>query len=409
MAAKERISRESGFRYGEQVEPGQRGVWKKALPPGKYSVNPYAVKVELVPTVNFVLRWITGQAEAHQYDKDLVSIELITADGYEPVLPLSLILHIDYEKAPSVIQRFGDVRRLITQTLDPILTSYFRDVAQSSHMLELLTHREDIQRRGTEELSKRFREFDINCIAVLIGRPESKIKPGSVQEDPIERLFDQLRTRRLAEEQIATFAKQEEAALHLKDLNDAKSAAEKQAELTQTKIDVEIAGNRGEAQLAEAQRLSKRDIARAFGESRSQELMGKGQAAKIAQMGLAEASVFLQKIRAYGDPRLFALNLVADHFARSAQPIVPERLLVMGGGAAGEKVDLGSSNVFSQFLTLLLAEKSGMGLTEGTKGMEDLERLTANLAKKFEQSFVGETPSADLDKAMETAMKPEGV
>jgi uncharacterized membrane protein YqiK len=74
-----------GFRYGEQVEAGQRGVWKNALPPGKYPVNPYAVKVELVPTVNFVLRWITGQAEAHQYDKDLVSIALITADGYEPV------------------------------------------------------------------------------------------------------------------------------------------------------------------------------------------------------------------------------------------------------------------------------------------------------------------------------------
>ncbi len=180
--------------------------------------------------------------------------------------------------------------------------------------------------------------------------------------------------------------------------------------MTQTKIDVEIAGNRGEAQLAEAQRLSKRDIARAFGESRSQELMGKGQAAKIAQMGLAEASVFLQKIRAYGDPRLFALNLVAGtHFARSAQPIVPERLLVMGGGAAGEKVDLGSSNVFSQFLTLLLAEKSGMGLTERTQGMEDLEKLTANLSKKFEQSLVGDTPSVDLDKAMETAMKTEGV
>src|SRR5262249_30530724 len=137
------------FRYGEQVEAGRRGVWKKALPPGKYPVNPYAVKVELVPTVNFVLRWITGQAEAHQYDKDLVSIALITADGYEPVLPLSLVLHIDYEKAPSVVQRFADVRRLISQTLDPILTSYFRDVAQSSNMLDLLTHREDIQRRAT--------------------------------------------------------------------------------------------------------------------------------------------------------------------------------------------------------------------------------------------------------------------
>ena len=310
-----------GFRYGEQVEPGRRGVWKQALPPGKYPVNPYAVKVELVPTVNFVLRWITGQAEAHQYDKDLVSIALITADGYEPVLPLSLVLHIDYEKAPSVVQRFGDVRRLITQTLDPILTSYFRDVAQSSHMLELLTHREDIQRRATEELGKRFKEFDINCIAVLIGRPESKMDSDNV--DPIERLFDQLRMRRLAEEQIATFAKQEEAAQHLKDLNNAKAAAEKQAELTQTKIDIEVAGNRGEAQLAEAQRLSRRDIARAEGESRSRELLGRGEAAKIAQVGLAEAAVSLQKIRAYGDSRLFALNLVAERFAGSAQPIVP--------------------------------------------------------------------------------------
>jgi uncharacterized membrane protein YqiK len=375
------------FRYGEQVEPGQRGVWKRALPPGKYPVNPYAVKVELVPTVNFVLRWITGQAEAHQYDKDLVSIALITADGYEPVLPLSLVLHIDYEKAPSVVQRFGDVRRLITQTLDPILTSYFRDVAQSSNMLDLLTHREDIQRRATEELGKRFKEFDINCIAVLIGRPESKT--DSKLDDPIERLFDQLRMRRLAEEQISTFAKQEEAAQHLKDLNNAKAAAEKQAELTQTKIEVEVAANRGEAQLAEAQRLSRRDIARAEGESRSRELIGRGEASKIAQVGLAEAAVSLQKIRAYGDPRLFALNLVADRFAGSAQPIVPERLLVMGG-AGGEKLDLGSSNVFSQFLTLLLAEKSGIGVTEGGKGMEDLEKLTASLAKKFEESLMGD-------------------
>jgi hypothetical protein len=54
-------------------------------------------------------------ASAHRYDEDLTSIDLITADGYEPRLPLSLVLHIDYQKAPSVVQRFGDVKRLITQ------------------------------------------------------------------------------------------------------------------------------------------------------------------------------------------------------------------------------------------------------------------------------------------------------
>jgi uncharacterized membrane protein YqiK len=372
----------AGFRYGEQVESGQRGVWREALPPGKYALNPYALKVELVPTVNFVLRWITGQTEAHQYDKDLSSIDLITADGYEPVLPLSLVLHIDYEKAPRVVQRFGDVKRLITQTLDPILTAYFRDVAQSSSMLDLLTHREEIQNRATEELGRRFVDYDINCVAVLIGRPESEVGPDKV--DPIERLFDQLRQRRLAEEQKATFLKQEEAAARLKALNEAQATAAKQTELTQTHIDIEMAANKGEAALAEAQRLAKRDIARAEGESRSKELLGKGEGARIAQIGLSEAAVNLQKIRAYGDPRLYALNLVSDQFAKSAQPIVPERVFIMSGGEG--KGDLGSVNLLSQLLGLLLAEKAGIGVTEKMPGLETLEKFTDEMTKTINKS-----------------------
>jgi uncharacterized membrane protein YqiK len=387
----------TGFRYGEQVEAGQRGVWKRALAPGKYPLNPYALKVELVPTVNFVLRWITGQVEEHQYDKDLTSIDLITADGYEPVLPLSLVLHIDYEKGPSVIQRFGDVKRLISQTLDPILSAYFRDVAQSSHMLDLLTKREDIQKRATEELGRRFRDYDINCIAVLIGRPESKVAAG--QEDPIEKLFDQLRARRLAEEQKQTFAKQEEAATQLRQLNDARAAADKQTELTQTHVEVEIAGNRGEAQLAEARRLAKRDVVRALGESRAKELFGKGEGAKIAQIGLSEAAVFLQKIRAYGDPRLFALSLVADQFAHSAQPIVPERLFAMGGGTEGGTP--GVANVFTQLIALLLAEKAGVSPTDAPKGLDELEKFAAELARRF-ATPTSESGAGSLDAVDET-------
>lgn len=390
----------TGFRYGEQVEPGQRGVWKRALAPGKYPLNPYALKVELVPTVNFVLRWITGLIEEHQYDKDLTSIELITADGYEPVLPLSLVLHIDYEKAPSVIQRFGDVKRLISQTLDPILSAYFRDVAQSTQMLDLLTHREEIQRRATEELGRRFKEYDINCIAVLIGRPESRVVPG--QEDPIEKLFDQLRMRRLAEEQKQTFAKQEEAAVQLQELNAARASADKQTELTQTSVDVEIAGNKGEAQLAEARRLAKRDIVRALGESRSKELFGKGEAAKIAQMGLSEAAVFMQKIRAYGDPRLFALAMVAEHFATSKQPIVPERLFVTGG-AEGSGV-LTGTNVFNQLITLLLAERAGVAPTD-TASLGDLERVVSEMVKRFGNpaSSTADAEEPDIDSELAAA------
>jgi len=375
----------SGFRYGEQVEDGHRGVWKHPLPTGKYALNPYALKVELVPTINFVLRWVTGLVEAHKYDKDLKSIELITADGYEPLLPLSLVLHIDYQKAPRVVQRFGDVKRLISQTLDPILSAYFRDVAQSSNMLDLLTKREEIQRHATEELGRRFQEYDINCISVLIGRPESKALAAG-EEDQIETLFDQLRQRRLAEEQQGTFARQQQAAEKQRELNEARAAADKQTELTQTRVDIEIAGNKGEAQLAAAHRLAKRDIARAEGESRAKDLLGRGEASRIAQTGLAEAAVNLKKIRAFGDPRLFALSRVGQEFAHSEQPLVPERLLMMGGeNGNGHGGGMAGQNLFAQLMALLLAEKGGVNFDTEIRGVEELDGLAENLARKLEE------------------------
>jgi len=363
------------FRYGEQVEAGHRGVWRSALAPGKYALNPYAVKVELVPTINFVLRLISGQTEAHHYDEDLTSIDLITADGYEPRLPLSLVLHIDYQKAPSVVQRFGDVKRLITQTLDPILTAYFRDVAQTSHMLDLLTKREEIQKRATEELGERFKRYDINVVAVLIGRPESRAVAAG-QADPIETLFDQLRMRRLADEQRATYAKQEEAAQQQVALNQAKAKAERQTELTQSAIAVDIAKNRGQAEFAEAEQLAKKQIALAEGEARSKELIGKGESSRIAQVGLAEAAVTLQKVSAFRDPRLYALNVFADQFSKSVQPLVPSRLFISNaGGTAGD--GQGGGSVLETLLTLILSEKAGINLQEtagSSKPMEDFIR-----------------------------------
>ena len=372
------------FRYGEQVEAGHRGVWRSALAPGKYALNPYAVKVELVPTINFVLRWISGQTEAHRYDEDLTSIDLITADGYEPRLPLSLVLHIDYQKAPSVVQRFGDVKRLITQTLDPILTAYFRDVAQTSHMLDLLTKREEIQKRATEQLGERFQRYDINVVAVLIGRPESR-EVAEGKADPIETLFDQLRMRRLADEQRATFIKQEEAAQQQVMLNQAQAKAQRQTELTQSAIGIEIAANRGQAEFAEAEQLAKKQVTLAQGEARAKELIGRGESSRIAQVGLAEAAVTLQKVGAYRDPRLYALNVFADQFSKSVQPLVPNRLFISGaGGKPGEGQPGGS--VLETLLSLILSEKAGINIQESEKTAKPLE--------EFIRQFTA-TPQAD--------------
>src|SRR5256886_9968320 len=96
------------------------------------------------------------------------------------MLPLSVVVNLDYQLAPSVIQRFGDVKRLITQTLDPMLSAFFRDVAHKKTMLELLHHRDTIQQEAREALRQRFSQFDIECVDVLIGKPDTAEAGGKI-------------------------------------------------------------------------------------------------------------------------------------------------------------------------------------------------------------------------------------
>ena len=94
-----------------------------------------------------------ARAASHRYDENLAEVTLITKDAFEPSLPLSVVVHIDYRKAPLVIQRFGDIKRLVEQTLDPMVSAYFKNIGQTRTLIQLIQERSDIQkhrRRGDE-------------------------------------------------------------------------------------------------------------------------------------------------------------------------------------------------------------------------------------------------------------------
>lgn len=368
------------FRHGERVSEGERGVWEKPLGPGKYPFNTYAGSIVLVPTTNFVLHWVTGRTETHRYDESLKSIDLVTKDAYEPFLPLSVVVHIDYQKAPSVIQRFGDVKKLITQTLDPMLSAYFRDVAHKKTMLQLLQERDDIQRESRAELRRRFHEFDIECVDVLIGKPDTAEVGGSGK---IETLLEQLRLRQLSIEQIETFARQVTAAEKLRGLNEAQAEAAMQNQLTNSLVQVRIAENEGEAALARARKQAEQLVVTAEAESRQRVLAGRGEGSRILQVGLSEASVLLRKIQSYSDPRLYSLALVAEHLSRSSQPLVPERVFMAGGHGGGENGPAGapSQGLLGMLINLMVAEKSGFQLSE-LGSSSALQELADKMAKQ---------------------------
>ena len=377
------------FRHGERVHEGEKGVWEKALGPGKYAFNTASGQIVLVPTTNFVLHWITGRSEAHHYDESLRSIELITCDAYEPMLPLSVVVHIDYEKAPSVIQRFGDVKQLITQTLDPLLSAYFRDVAHKKSMLQLIHDRDEIQRQAREELRKKFLQFDIECVDVLIGRPESR-----ADDAKIENLLEQLRQRQFAIEQVETFQRQQEAAVREKSLNEAQAQAALQAELTKSQVQIRISENQGDADLAKARKQAETTVVQAEamakqtrlqgegeagkmlvladaqakqaaligeGEGKKAALIGEGEGKRVSNVGNAEAAVLQLKINSYGDPRLYAMAIVAEQLRQSQQPLVPSQLFMTGGG------DGQSSSMLGALLSILTAEKLGIEVKPAKK------------------------------------------
>jgi uncharacterized membrane protein YqiK len=320
------------YRHGELVVNGSRGVWKDPLLPGKYAFNTYAGKVEVIPTVNFILKWMRGEVGAMKLDENLSEISLITKDAFEPTLPLSVVMHIDYKKAPMIIQRFGDVKKLVEQTLDPMVSAYFKNIGQKMTLIELLQNRSQIQQESAQQMKEKFATYSLELQEVLIGTPRA---PQGDQT--IENILIQLRSRQVAREQVETYQEQEKAAVQERTLNEAKATAAAQTALTQSLIQIKVHENEGAAALARAQKDAETVKVTAAASGEKSRLEGQGEADRVLAIGSANAQATKLSVDAYGGPeyRLAEQNFsrFADALTKINQPIVPQFLM---SGAQGE-------------------------------------------------------------------------
>ena len=327
------------YRHGELVLNGSRGVWKDPLLPGKYAFNTYAGKIEVIPTVNFILKWMRGEVGAMKLDENLSEISLITKDAFEPTLPLSVVMHIDYKKAPMIIQRFGDVKKLVEQTLDPMVSAFFKNIAQKMTLIELLQNRAAIQEEAEHDMKARFESYSLDLQEVLIGTPRAA--PG---DHTIENILIQLRSRQIAREQIETYQEQEKAAVQERALNEAKATAAAQTALTQSLIQVKVNENEGAAALARAQKDAETRKVTAAAVGEQSRLEGQGEADRVLAVGTANAQATKLSVDAYGGPeyRLAEQNFAkfADALTRINQPLVPQFLMSGGQGGEGNSAGL---------------------------------------------------------------------
>jgi len=332
------------FKHGNIVKRNEKGVWEQPLDPGKHPVNIYTHAVEVVPTTNIVLNWADSRTEAHELDKNLCTITVRSSDGFTFNLDVSQIIHIPRNEAPKVIARFGNMKNLVSQVLEPTIANYFRNSAQKSDVIEFLANRIQRQDDAKLHISKVLDDYNVVGVDTLIG----DIVPPAA-------LMKTLTDRKIAEQEKVTYEIQRNAQIERKEFESAKAGADMQPEVVKSTRQVEIntqmaaskvAASKGEAEAktinatADAEvriTIAKADaeakIVNAKADANATELNGAAEAAKIKAIGLSEAEVTKQKTQAMGTEQ-YAIVRVAEALASHGIKLVPD-ILVSGKDGGG--------------------------------------------------------------------------
>ncbi|MCX7711409.1 MAG: SPFH domain-containing protein [Clostridia bacterium] len=399
------------YKHGELVEKGFRGVWREPLMPGKYAFNTYAGKIVRIPTTNIILKWISNQSGNHRYDENLKEVSLITKDAFEPSLPLSVVMHIDYKKAPLVIQRFGDVKMLVDQTLDPMVSAYFKNIGQTKTLIQLIHERNEIQAVASNEMKAKFNHYNLELEEVLIGTPSS-----SANDNKIELILAQLRDRQIALEQVETYSQQQKAAEKQRELNEAEAKAVQQRVLTESDINIQIQGNQGKAEYQRALQEASKIKAIAEAEAAKIRSISEGEAAKIkaiaeaeaekeARVGIGKAMAIEEQVRAYGGSRYQLVQDIMTRFTaaleKSKIDLVPKTVISMGSEKGGSNV----TNAFELLLGLIINDKLDISTEDGREENQQVKNIRESILKSIDKNALNVMSSVDENKDREGLKK----
>jgi uncharacterized membrane protein YqiK len=358
------------------VNNGCKGIWADPLQPGKHPLNTKICKVDIVPTTQILLNWADNRSSAHELDSSLKTITLRTADAFNVNMDVSVIIHIPMKNAPKVIANLGSINNMISQVLEPAISSHFRNAAQYIQALDLYTQRKELQEKAKEHIDSVLKVHHIDSKDTLIA---DVVLPPELTKTVTD--------RQIAEQEKKTFATQKEAQDERRNLENAKAQANMQPKVVESERNVEIQKNLAESHIKEAEGAKQAAILMAEGQATAMRLEAGGQAeatklnaeanAEATQkVGNAEAEIILAKgtstaeaykleVAAMGR-EVFGQIRVIDKVAASNLKLIPENLVMGGGGGEGN------------------------GMVNGLFGIALLEKLTGRRFAVQETGKVGE-------------------
>ena len=312
------------FQFGSLVRPGHRGIWQEPLRTGKYPINPYCYKAELVPTAILTLNWADRVSAAHHLDAKLEQIVAKSSEGFVFKMDLQVQIHIPDTRAPRVISTVGTIRNLVDEVLQAAVGNHFRDTLQSMPAVRFVETRQQVQREAYGRIREQLASYFVETRGVYI---QDVILPQD--------LVKVLTEREIAKQEIATFEQQKQAQQQRIETEQARGTADMQAELAKSKVGVTIKSNNANARKAEAD-----------GEAFYIEQTGRAKGAEVRAVGLAKAEAYDAQVKAFGANATAIVNGI-DAIAKSGMPIVPNILVAGGNGASLD----GLAAVLMQYLS----------------------------------------------------------
>ncbi len=312
----------SEFKFGSIVSPGHRGIWREPLRTGKYPINPRCYAPEIVPTSILTLNWSKEVSASHNLDAHLAPIEGKSREGFVFAIELQVQIHVPDTRAPKVISMVGTMLNLVNEVLQSAVGNHFRNTLQDQPAVTFIETRMQVQQAALVHVTEYLQLYDVETKGVYIQDVHF----------PAE-LVEVLTKREIANQEKATFEEMERAQTTRIQMEKAKGTADMQAELANAQVSVDIQRNRADARQAEA-----------TGEAAYVELTGRAEATKIEAVGLAEAKAaealgvaratgFEAQKEALGEAAT-ALVAVANAVAEGHITVVPEVLVTGGGGGS---------------------------------------------------------------------------
>jgi regulator of protease activity HflC (stomatin/prohibitin superfamily) len=328
-----------------------RGIWREPIAPGKYNLNAIAFTPYQVPTSAVTIDWASEgrigtevkgvkptEAKAAGVLYSFDPLKVTSKDGFQLEVNVRMVIRIQPGNAAYIIARFGSVANLIDQIVHPLIDSSFRNKAGEKKAIDFFQSRTVLQTEALAHAQERFSEYNVEAQNLLIAYID-------IPKD----LLDTQTKKEIANQQQAQYDQEALAQEKRIAVMEKASRADKQKDVIDAKLSIDINNDRAEAMVKEADGSRRSVILQAQGTKEATILVADGNSYKSKIEGDGVAAAYNAQKEAIGQQNVAIIKLIQEIAAGKIQ-IVPQ--VLVGGG------DSASGNLFNAWLSQMISQNA---------------------------------------------------